>query len=444
MTLTLPGADGIVSCDERTQPPHARAGCGPDGGAARRGPGGAAGRGRRVRAKSADGRHQHVLQFGVHRTAYEGDRRTSAWLGERFRAIGLQTSEHAWRLRQFFLDEASIEDAQGRIQAFPIWLPRATGPAGLRARLALVDPATPSAGLAGTIAWLQPGAAAGATRQALERRALEAGAAAIVFTTSDRAGTGLFVAENAERQYVDVERPVPTLTFGEADAGRLRESVGREVTLRLTGRMDNAATAANVVGRLVRQPDAGWIVVSTPSSGWFTCGGERGPGVAILLALAQWAVARTDSLNYLFVATSGHELDFLGARLFHDARLAPDPAGTRAWLHLGASIATPPWREVDGVLRPADRVTTGTLQASEDLAPIMRRALADLPMYMLSTDTRIGEFRDLIANGYRGLGVVGGSDPWFHVPRDDASTVSPATLSTVARAMAQVLEAVEK
>lgn len=381
--------------------------------------------------------------FGIHRTAYPGDRRTSDWLGERFRALGLQTSVQTWPLGQFFLDEASIEDARGRIHAFPIWLPRATGPAGLRARLALVDASTPAAGLAGAIAWLQPGAAGGPSRQALEQRALDAGAAAIVFTTGDGAGTGLLVAENAARRYVDVERPVPTLTFGEAGAARLRTSVGREVTLRLTGRMQQT-TAANVMGRLIRRTDADWVVVSTPSSGWFTCGGERGPGVAMLLALAEWATRRPGNLNYLFVANSGHELDYLGARLLHEAHLAPLPEKTRAWLHLGASIATPPWRDVGGVLRPTDHVTTGTLQATEGLASFMRSAFAELPMYTLRTDTRIGEFRDLVEHGYRGLGVVGGSNPWFHVERDDPSTVSAETLAAVSRAVARALEAVDR
>ena len=216
------------------------------------------------------------------------------------------------------------------------------------------------------------------------------------------------------------------------------------MTLRLIGRMDEAATGANVMGRLIRREDSDWIVVSTPASGWFTCGGERGPGIAILLALAEWASARRGNVNYLFVANSGHELDFLGARLLHDAHLAPPPERTRAWLHLGASIATPPWRHVDGVLRPSDQVTTGTLQATAALAPIMRRAFADLPMYTLRTDTQIGEFRDLAQHGYRGVGVVGGSDPWFHVERDDPSAVSAVTLAAVSRDAAAALEEIER
>ena len=71
---------------------------------------------------------QTYYDFGIHRTAHDGDLRTSDWLAERFRALGLETSEHSLSLRQFMLDEASIEDAQGRIEAFPIWLPRATEP----------------------------------------------------------------------------------------------------------------------------------------------------------------------------------------------------------------------------------------------------------------------------------------------------------------------------
>ena len=86
----------------------------------------------------------------------------------------------------------------------------------------------------------------------------------------------------------------------------------------------------------------------------------------------------------------------------------------------------------------------GSLQASVELAPIMRAAFADLPVYRLSTDTRIGEFRDLADAGYRGLGIVGGSDPWFHVERDDPSAVSGETLTAVARAAARTLEGVER
>lgn len=380
--------------------------------------------------------------FGVHRTAHAGDVETSAWLEGRLRAAGLQTTSQGFVLRQFFLDEAWIDDGRGRIEAFPVWLPHATGPGGLTAPLVVVDESTPASEIRDRVAWLDPSASA-TSRAGLDRKALEAGAAAIVFETTDGAGLGILQAVNAARVHVSAERPVPTLIFGAAASERLRHSIGRDVTLMIAGRMVDDARASNVVGRRVVGASADWIVVSTPSSGWFTNGGERGPGIAMLIALAEWVARRDDGLNYLFLATSGHELDFLGARLFHEARLAPPPERTRAWLHLGAQIATPPWSEVNGVLQPGERVTTGTLQASPDLATILRDAFADLPMYGLRTDTRIGEFRDLVEHGYRGLGIVGGSNPWFHVPGDDARSVSAATLAAVTSAVARALLEVE-
>ena len=388
--------------------------------------------------------------FGIHRTAHPGDLRTSAWLAERLRAAGLEARSHDFALRQLFLDEASIEDERGRIEAFPIWLPRTTPPEGVRGRLVLVDPTTAASEIQGRVAWLRPAGGA-AARAALDRKALEAGAAAILVETTDGAGLGLLQAINAERAYVDRERPVPTVVFGAADTPRLRQSVGREVSVRITGRMVERAEASNVYATRVVDEDADWIVVSTPSSGWFTCAGERGPGIAMLLALAEWVGGRSavpgaglNYLNYMFVATSGHELDYLGARLFHEAHLAPPPERTRAWLHIGAQIATPPWQDEAGVLRPTDRVVAGTLQATEDLAESLRDAFAHLPMFTLRTDTRIGEFRDLVEHGYRGLGIVGGSNPWFHVPGDDPRGVHGETLAEVTAAMATALLAVER
>lgn len=382
--------------------------------------------------------------FGVHRTAYPGDSAASTWIAGRLGAAGLQVTEHAFTLRQLDLEHASIEDERGRFEAFPIWLPRTTGPEGVSGPLVLVDGSTPPERIRGAVAWLRPAGGA-AERAILDRRAIEAGAVAIVFDTSDGAGLGLFQAVNAERAWVDRERPVPTVTFGAAHAGRLLQAVGRPVIVRTTGRMREDARAVNVLGRRVVDERADWIVVSTPSSGWFECGGERGPGVAILLALAEWVASRPGRLNYLFVATSGHELDYLGARRLHEARLAPPPDRTRAWLHLGAQIATPPWQAgEDGVLRPADRVTTGTLQASEELAQLMRDAFSDLPAFVLRTDTRIGEFRDLVEHGYPGLGIVGGSNPWFHVPGDDPRGVHAETLAAVTAGAARALLALER
>ena len=87
------------------------------------------------------------------------------------------------------------------------------------------------------------------------------------------------------------DRPVTLLA--PADSADVVEAARKGETARLTllGKGGHRP-AANVVARIERGKRP-WLVVSTPRSGWTDCVGERGPGIAIWLALAGWAaVAR--------------------------------------------------------------------------------------------------------------------------------------------------------
>ena len=85
-------------------------------------------------------------------------------------------------------------------------------------------------------------------------------------------------------------------------------------------------------------------MISTPYSAWFKAGGERGPGVALFLALARWAAKHPTEDSYLFVASSGHELGGAGIKSFMD-KYAPPPDQVTCWLHLGASISAYDWEK---------------------------------------------------------------------------------------------------
>src|SRR3546814_9587510 len=61
---------------------------------------------------------------------------------------------------------------------------------------------------------------------------------------------------------------------------------GAAAKLALRGR-GGIRAAQNIIGRRVRSGRP-WLVVSTPRSGWTDCAGERGPGIAMWLALADW------------------------------------------------------------------------------------------------------------------------------------------------------------
>ena len=69
----------------------------------------------------------------------------------------------------------------------------------------------------------------------------------------------------------------------------------------LDGKYQADAEAYEVIGKLNRGKKL--VVVTTPSSGWFQCAGERGAGVALWLGLARWAARQKTDFSYQFVAS---------------------------------------------------------------------------------------------------------------------------------------------
>jgi hypothetical protein len=185
---------------------------------------------------------------------------------------------------------------------------------GLAGKLVRWNPASP-ADVSGRIAYVyvarEPGAVSpgAAYRQAFQACA-EAGAIGVVAAMSGPSGE--VVAINTP---VTMTLTIPVLQLGEKLKSQLDGivDVGSDVTLTITGR---AAPQGEEHHRpLWRRGPLGDH--STPQSGWFTCGGERGPGIAMSRALAVWAIKQDLPVRWLFVATSGHEWTDHGADLFH-------------------------------------------------------------------------------------------------------------------------------
>lgn len=197
------------------------------------------------------------------------------------------------------------------------------------------------------------------------------------------------------------------------DLPSLKLHSGDPVKVSLDSHIASGTRASNIIGVLKRGPR--WLIVSTPYSGWFTCAGERGPGVALLLRLADWATASDSQYGYLFVANSGHELGFSGARQLLESGLLPAPDDTVAWLHLGASIATPVWRNTPAGLRPDAEISRGRLQMTDEgFRPLLADAFAQIPALTPDTRALVGELLDAKEHGYRGFGLVGGGNIHFH------------------------------
>lgn len=372
--------------------------------------------------------------LGEHRAASRGDVLTTRWLSRRLIEAGLSVSLQTFASPLFRPGRRRLDFEGGVLEVFPAWPVGPTPGAGLRAAMAPGD----APDLAGKIAVvvLPYNRAAGWTAPGTGDRVMEAirrGAGAVVAVTEGP--TGDIIALNAEPgRFV---WPVPVVLAPGREADRLSRAAqaGGAATLVSGGRRSPAATAANVVGR--RPGQGGAIVVSTPKSGWFNCAGERGSGIAVFLALAEW-MARNTAADLTFVATSGHELGYAGGAQF--LKIAPPPAAVKAWLHLGANVAVQEVSFADG--RPVGTkrpVTARAVTASGALVPAAHRAFAGVPGYEtpreLTATNAAGELELFRDAGYGPIAGLLGGGPLFHTPADRAEVATtPAILAPVARA----------
>jgi len=380
-------------------------------------------------------------EFGRHRTASRGDLETSSWLAGELGVSGFDVELQRWTLDQFDLDECRVEVGDRVLECFPFWLPASLPEGGLTAELVWVGPESDTEDLDGSIAFMDGDTVgAGHFKLGVSERILDSGAVGVVYVVSS--DTGEVVAQNATPPFDTRPLPIPAVIVGQKDEAPLLHAAANhdEIRVRIEGGLVEGAEAFNVIGKLERGP--WWIVVSTPTSGWFECGGERGPGVALWLALARWAVRHHSDTSFLFVGTSGHELDYMGAHVFADSRVAPPPDKVVTWLHLGASIGTRLWeRSADG-WKPLPGRNPGNLVGSPEIVPILKAAFSEVPGLIPRDGEGKGELRVVLENGYRAFGFYGGH-PWFHTPRDAADSTEPAFLEPIARACVAALEAVE-
>jgi hypothetical protein len=271
--------------------------------------------------------------------------------------------------------------------------------------------------------------------------ALSAGAVgAVIITTGP---TGEAIALNAPADKPLFSRPTAILAPKDASPFLLAAANRAPATLSLEGQ-GGMRPAFNVVGRVDRGARR-WIVVSTPRSGWFTCAGERGPGIATWLALARWAVNGLPELNLLFTCNSGHEYENLGsAHLIQD--IAPGPADTVLWLHLGANVAARDWHDLLPPLRPLPSADPQRfLVVSPELLGVARTefaGLCGLEAAHASTEGGAGELLNILAAGYPRVATIFGAHRYHHTPADDARVVSAQLVDPVVSACRRLVNVV--
>lgn len=374
--------------------------------------------------------------FGDHRTGSPADAATAQWIADRLNKAGLRADLQllpASSFRRFNFERAALLASGHAVDLFPIWPAAATPEAGLRGPLVDTGANAPAL-LADAIALVQlPYAANASVLNPVYRAPLATVAArnplAIVAVTHGPADE--IIALNSELDRSDWTMPVAIAAGRDLD--RLRTRAGEEAVLHIAGAFDPSATASNVIAQ--RSGKGRPLVVSTPASGWFRCGNERGSGVALFLALAEWAASALPN-PLVFAATTGHEFEGLGSRRLFDAAL-PAPDDTALWLHLGANLAGREVRFQNGLpVATNDAVTTRYSGASTEMLDPAKRAFAGVQGYdtPFDIDTRpapgdLALYRD---KGYRRIVGLVGAHPLHHTRLDRAQlTVAPGELTRI-------------
>lgn len=368
--------------------------------------------------------------LGIKASGGVGDTAVGDWLADELATLGFAIKRQSISTPYFDVDVARIETKGAQAAVIPQAIVIPTSEAGVSGALIRVDAATApvmSDRIRDTIVLVDLPFARWSSIKPVERfveALFAAGAKAVLLVTNGP--TGKAIALNADGRRPMFAAPVAVLAPNDAAPFFVGAAHGDVATLRITGQ-GGRRPAFNVVATLDRGR-AKWLVVSTPRSGWFTCAGERGPGVAVWLGLARWAAAALPAHNLAFICTSAHEYENLGAEQAL-AETAPPPRATALWLHLGANLAARDWHDLTPKWSP---LTTADPQrylvTSPALVEHARRIFAGQPGLAdpLSSDVAAdGELKTVIAAGYPTVAGVYGAHRFHHVREDMRECLLP-------------------
>lgn len=396
-------------------------------------------------------RVKQYARFQEHRTGSPGDVATSQWIAGELEKAGLQVVMKPWKLQQFFLQKCELTVAGKGMECFPGWYPNTRA---VKGKLAPYDP-NQLGRLKDHIAFIgsKYGAVSNTGMIRLVEQVHQAGGLGLIVAVKNYGGeAGLLTAANAEQkgegpEYHQSPLPLPTVIVAANDEAELLKAAteNQEAAFQVSGESRDQVTAYNVVGMLKRGDR--WVVVTTPTAGWFECAGERGPGVALFLGLAQWAAQNPSRYSYLFIANSGHEMAYMGAHYAFTEYL-PENGITKdkvvCWFHLGAAIATRKWKKTDKGFEPLSEPNkVFYLAAVPPLLEPVQSSFGRIPGLTISSGRYFGELLNIVKKGFTACGFFG-SNYFFHTPLDKPEETGPEWLEPVGQALIQFFSTLEK
>lgn len=191
------------------------------------------------------------------------------------------------------------------------------------------------------------------------------------------------------------------------------------------------SSASNIWARFQGPNEQSPIVVTTPISGWYSCAGERGTGIAVALKLAQ-LFAKDHTVDLLLAR--GHELGFAGG--YHIASNYPQTP--KMVLHIGSCAA-----DISANIKSWCSAPPGQFdRVAQSLAPFVDDTTR--PSAPTNRHNWVGEAQCWASDAYPMLSIAGLSQA-FHTPEDVVQTAATSrrleeTISAVFKAAGELLK----
>jgi hypothetical protein len=367
------------------------------------------------------------VSFGEHRAGMPSEERTAAWIRGRLDNLGYQTEFQKFPIRTLLQPGGQMTVGSTQAALFPQWLPPAAS-LGKLMEATLLPLDAPQAGPSIRLITqaMLPAGNWGATQDAWVNEAAAKGALALVFAADER--TGEVYASN---QHDFTPLPIPVGLLARRDLPRLAEMARgspQVARMALTGEVTDTHSINVVARKAGRGPI---LVISTPLTGWFHCGAERGPGIAVLLRTAAMLAATERPVWVL--GTGSHEMGHLG--MAHVLKNNPPaPADVGFWFHFGASLASTQLDARYGVKSPQFVVGTTSSEA------LVRPALSPLVAAYANGNAKTpGEAGQVLGAGHTRFAGMIGTFPGFHTPADRGEAIDFAQLEKIAEASAKLI-----
>lgn len=367
-----------------------------------------------------------IRQFdaqGWHRTATPVDQDSGEWLVRQLAALGLDAREVPFPFERVDPDECVITIGEERIPAVPLV------DSGLPASGTVVRGTFGAAGTPATLALVRTSAHGMAPEVEAVR---DAGHVAIVAGVSGAPGGASLL--NAWK-FDSPSGPPIVQVAGEAWE-RLERARASNASIEIRCGASRTKTAANNIRAVVpgSVPGSAPLVVLTPRSGWWHCAGERGGGIAIWLEVARLVRAAGFRRDVVFLATTGHELGFLGAERYLDEQ--PEfAARAKAWIHLGANIGA---AQSSLMVRASDAELFELARTARALATL------ETPPQFVVAENPVGEAGVVGRLGGRFISFVGAGFPLFHSTLDRwPEAINPAAIAAAGNAVFEMLSALD-